>query len=99
MKLPHDVFGQPTMSSVTLQPTMNDANRWIAPERERLRQRYLNAFMYLTQRLHQQGDYASAVTYAQELLMHDPGYEPTHQSLMRVRGSERCLIYAIMAHP
>lgn len=53
-------------------------DEWIVPERERLRQMYVEALGQLIVRLEQNQDYAAAICYAQRLQRHDPLHEATY---------------------
>lgn len=55
---------------------------WILPERERYRQLYLDALLYLTQHYRSTSDYARAIETAQQILASDPANERAHQHLM-----------------
>lgn len=55
---------------------------WIVPERERLRQMYLDALLQLTQHYRAASEYARAVEAAQRLLETEPANERAHQHLM-----------------
>ncbi len=59
---------------------------WIAPERDGLRQRCLDAYQKLVRVLEQQHDYAAAMEAAQRLLRLDPLDEKTYILLMRLHG-------------
>lgn len=57
---------------------------WIAPERERLCQRHLQALAHLVQLLETQRDYAQAIRYAQRLVRHNPLDEDAARRLMQL---------------
>jgi DNA-binding SARP family transcriptional activator len=57
---------------------------WVLEQRERLRQRYLEALERLTRLHEQRGEAAQAVPYAERLLRHDPLREETYRLLMRL---------------
>ncbi len=57
---------------------------WILPERERLRQEFVEASRRLIVLLEEQHDYRAAVGYAQRLLRYDPLREETYRDLMRL---------------
>jgi DNA-binding SARP family transcriptional activator len=57
---------------------------WIVPERERFQQMYISALERLIDRLQEQQDYRSALTYAQQLLRADAFNEATYCTLMRL---------------
>jgi DNA-binding SARP family transcriptional activator len=57
---------------------------WILPERERLRQTFIDKLEQLIQLLESQRDYPAAIAYAQRLLRHDPLREATYRRLMRL---------------
>lgn len=59
-------------------------DEWIAPERERLRQRYFAAHHKLAYILEQQRDYKAALQIAQTLQRLDPLDESTYVTLMRL---------------
>lgn len=59
-------------------------DEWIVPERDRLRVLFLAAQERLIQRLEQQGNYRSAIQYAERLLQQDPLQEATYRTLMRL---------------
>ena len=61
-------------------------DEWIAPERERLREQWLQALKRLIRLLEEQRDYATAIHYAQPLLRHDPLHEDTSLCLMRLHA-------------
>jgi predicted ATPase/DNA-binding SARP family transcriptional activator len=57
---------------------------WIMPERERLRQKHLQALEHLLRLLEKQGDPATALQYAQRLIRSDPLSEDFYRRLMRL---------------
>ena len=59
---------------------------WIAPERERLRQKQLSALRRLAGLLEEQQDYAAALAPAQQLLRLDALDEDTYLALIRLHG-------------
>ncbi|MCL4560791.1 MAG: AAA family ATPase [Chloroflexi bacterium] len=59
---------------------------WIIPQREGLRQAYLNALERLMRILEEQRDYAAAINHAQRLLRHDPLHETTYRHLIRLHA-------------
>ncbi len=59
---------------------------WLLTERERLRQRFLQALEQLIQLLEQAHEYDAAIRYAQRLLRHDPLHETTYRRLMRLHA-------------
>jgi DNA-binding SARP family transcriptional activator len=59
---------------------------WIIPQRESLRQAYLNSLERLVWLMEQQCDYQAAVNYAQRLLHEDPLREATYRCLMRLHA-------------
>lgn len=59
-------------------------DEWIAPERERLRQRHLQALDRLIQLLESQHDYPAAIRYARRMLQYDPLNEDIYRCLMRL---------------
>lgn len=56
---------------------------WIIPERERLRQRLINALEQLIGLAEERRDYAAAVDHANRLLRYDPLHEGAYHQLMR----------------
>jgi DNA-binding SARP family transcriptional activator len=62
-------------------------DEWLAEERERLRQRYLQALERLVELLEARGDQAAATRQAERLLLKDPLREPTYQALMRLHDA------------
>jgi DNA-binding SARP family transcriptional activator/tetratricopeptide (TPR) repeat protein len=59
-------------------------DEWILPERERLRQRHLQALEQLLRLFEVQGDTITAIRYAQRLLGLDPLSEDLYRRLMRL---------------
>jgi DNA-binding SARP family transcriptional activator/tetratricopeptide (TPR) repeat protein len=59
-------------------------DEWILPERERLRQLYLQALEHLLRLLEEQGDTVAAIRSAQRLLGLDPLSEDLYRRLMRL---------------
>jgi predicted ATPase/DNA-binding SARP family transcriptional activator len=59
-------------------------DEWILPERERLRQRHLQALEQLLRLFEVQGDTITAIRYAQRLLRLDPLSEDLYRRLMRL---------------
>ncbi|MBI3943358.1 MAG: hypothetical protein HY326_10130, partial [Chloroflexi bacterium] len=59
---------------------------WILAERERLHHQFLESIDRLAGSLEQQGEYRTAISYAQRLLRHDPLHEAAYQRLMRLYG-------------
>lgn len=57
---------------------------WIAPERERLRQRYLHALDQFIQLLEAEQDYEAAIGHARMLVRHDALNERAYRWLMRL---------------
>ncbi len=57
-------------------------DEWLAPERERLRQAYLDALVQLAARLEESHDYRPALGYAQRLVRADPLHEAVYRQLM-----------------
>ncbi len=57
---------------------------WILPERERLRQVFVERLAQLAELLESQRDYDAAVVAAQRLLRADPMHEATYRQLMRL---------------
>lgn len=55
---------------------------WIFPEREHLRQLYLDALLQLTQQYRAQSQYVQAIETAQRVLESDPANERAHQHLI-----------------
>lgn len=62
-------------------------DEWILEERERLRQRYLEALGRLTAALEARGDHAQAIQYAERLLLQDPLREETYRLVMRLHDA------------
>src|SRR6266851_924439 len=59
-------------------------DEWILPERERLRQRHLQALEQLLRLFEGQGDHVTAIRYAQRLIVLDPLSEDLYRHLMRL---------------
>jgi DNA-binding SARP family transcriptional activator len=59
-------------------------DEWIAPERERLRQRFLHVLDRLVQLLEMQHDYSAAISCAWRMIRHDPLNEDAYRCLMRL---------------
>src|SRR5947209_2768610 len=59
-------------------------DEWILPERERLRQRHLQALEQLLRLVEMRGEIATAIRYAQRLLGLDPLSEDLYRHLMRL---------------
>ncbi|MGE5261769.1 MAG: ATP-binding protein [Acidobacteriota bacterium] len=57
---------------------------WIAPERERLREKFIAALECLVELLYGERDYAAAIKVAQDLLRYDPVHEATYRRLMHL---------------
>lgn len=57
---------------------------WILPERERLRQLFLEILERLIVILEEERNYVAAIRVAQRLLQHDPLHEATYRLLMRL---------------
>jgi DNA-binding SARP family transcriptional activator len=57
---------------------------WIVPERERLRERFLEALMQLSKWFEQARAYQAAIRQANRLLRSDPLHEETYRRLMRL---------------
>ncbi|BCL78005.1 AAA family ATPase [Ktedonobacteria bacterium brp13] len=57
---------------------------WILPERDRLRQQFLQAAERLIALTEQEQDYGAAITTAQRLLHFDPLDEATHRQIIRL---------------
>ena len=57
---------------------------WIIPERERLRQNYIEALESLVWLAEDQRDYGTAIHHALDLLRYDPLHEVTYRRLMRL---------------
>ncbi len=57
---------------------------WILPERERLRQQFIQALARLCASLEAEGDYRTALGYAERLLHSDPLREDSYRTLMRL---------------
>src|SRR5438128_12210762 len=59
-------------------------DEWILPERDRLRQLFLQAAERLIALLEEERDYDAAITTAQQLLRQDPLHEASYRQLMRL---------------
>jgi DNA-binding SARP family transcriptional activator/tetratricopeptide (TPR) repeat protein len=59
-------------------------DEWIAPERERLRLRFLRALDRLVALLEEEGDHAAAIGYARRVIRHDALNENAYRRLMRL---------------
>ena len=59
-------------------------DEWIAPERERLRLRFLRALDRLVALLDEAGDHAAAIVYARRMIRHDALNEDAYRRLMRL---------------
>lgn len=59
-------------------------DEWIVPERDRLRQVFLQAAERLIALLEEERAYSAAITVAQQLLRQDPLHEATYRQLMRL---------------
>ena len=57
---------------------------WLIPEREKLAALLLQALQRAVEQCAGQGKYASALRYAQRLLVYDPLHEETHRMVMRL---------------
>ena len=57
---------------------------WILPERERLRQIFVETLDQLIVLFEHQGDFHSAISYSERLLRYDPLREDTYRQLMRL---------------
>lgn len=62
-------------------------DEWLLDERERLRQRYLDALGQIAGFLEARGDAAEAIPYAERLLRHEPLREETYRLLMRLHDA------------
>src|SRR5581483_6938072 len=62
-------------------------DEWVVEERERLRQRYLDALERLSGLLEERGEQARAIPYAERLLRHDPLREEAYRLLMRLHDA------------
>ncbi len=71
---------------------------WISPIRERLHQLCTRALEQLIAFLERQGDYGSAIAYAQRLLQHDAVREETYRSLMRLYAARGAYADAIRTY-
>ncbi|MCP5197482.1 MAG: AAA family ATPase [Gammaproteobacteria bacterium] len=67
-----------------LLPTCYDD--WIPPIRESLRRQYITALEMLIQGHESQGDYPSAIGWAEHFLQYDPLHEETYRVLMRLHA-------------
>ncbi len=59
---------------------------WARPERERLRDAFIEALERLIALLESEGDYRVAISYAQRLLRHDPLLETAYRRLIRLHA-------------
>ncbi len=73
---------------------------WILPERERLRQLFLDALEQLISALEAKRDYRAAIHYGQRLLQVDPYNEVTYRTLMRLHAAnhDRAGALAVYQH-
>lgn len=71
---------------------------WIQPERERLREMHVGAMARLSRLLEQQGDYRTAIEYAQRLLRYDPLHEETYRRLMHMHMQNGDHVSALRAY-
>jgi len=62
-------------------------DEWLLEERERLRQRYLEALERLSVLLEARGHHAQAVPYAEQLMRNDPLREAAYRLLMRLHNA------------
>jgi DNA-binding SARP family transcriptional activator len=62
-------------------------DEWLLAERERLRQRFLDALERLAALLEARGDYTQAIQHAERLLRHDALHEETYRLLMRLHDA------------
>lgn len=63
----------------------NVYEEWLEPERERLRNLYLQTLEQLIERSRQQADLLQAINYCQQILHYDPWRENIIRALMRLR--------------
>lgn len=63
----------------------NVYEEWLEPERERLRNLYLQTLEQLVERSRQQADLLQAINYCQQILHYDPWRENIIRALMRLR--------------
>jgi len=73
-------------------------DEWLLGERERLRQRYLEALERLTTLLEARGQHAEAILYAERLLRHDPLHEETCRLLMRLHDARGDRTHALRVY-
>lgn len=59
-------------------------DEWIAPERERLRQRFLQALERLVVLVEEEGDHTAAIVYTRRMIRHDALHEDAYRRLMRL---------------
>ncbi|GHO87484.1 BTAD domain-containing putative transcriptional regulator [Dictyobacter formicarum] len=59
-------------------------DEWIIPERDRIRQLFLQAAERLATLLEEEHDYDAALSVARQLLHHDPLHEASYRQLMRL---------------
>jgi DNA-binding SARP family transcriptional activator len=79
-----------------LLPTCYDD--WIVPERERLRERYLDALLRLSDLLEQARDVPAAIRQVTRLLRADPLHEESYRRLMRLHLLNRDRAAALRAY-
>src|SRR5262249_32135877 len=62
-------------------------DEWILEERERLRDRYLDALARLSEEREERGEWAEAIRCAERLVSADPLREDAHRALMRLHDA------------
>ncbi len=73
-------------------------DEWLLGERERLRQRYLEALERLAFLLEGHGQLAEAISCAERLLRHDPLHEESYRRLMRLHDARGDRARALRAY-
>ncbi|HEX4714610.1 MAG TPA: BTAD domain-containing putative transcriptional regulator [Ktedonobacteraceae bacterium] len=76
----------------------NCYDEWILPERDRLRQVFIQAAERLIALTEQERDYTAAIATAQRLLRADPLHEATYRHLMRLHAQDGDRVAAIRVY-
>ncbi len=71
---------------------------WIQPERERLRELFINVLERLIQLLENERDYSQAISYTRRLLRVEPLREESHRRLMRLHAASGDRAMALHAY-
>ncbi|HTP07498.1 MAG TPA: AAA family ATPase, partial [Anaerolineae bacterium] len=71
---------------------------WIMPERERLKQIFIETLERLLQFAADEGDYQTAIQYAQRLLLIDPLHEEIHRRLIQLHALNHDRAAALRAY-